>query len=322
MAPRSKAGRVAADFTRWLPANGSWEHDQALHTTYRGLRSPDRNAGLLLAPPELKLTRGAISVTVQLQPDAKQSQARLLLGRDTREGSYITAGVGGHNARYVIEAWEPEQGYQRPIALTGAVPEEWEPNLRLKVSVQSRALMLEVNGVEVLPGEMPYRLRPAHQIGLFAWGEPPVRFEDLHVGRESPEAFVAIPFDGYDDLYERVIAPLDGLAAPVRGDTKRGPGRITEQIEHDIDDADLLIAEVSDLNPNVLFEAGYAMALKKPLVLLAKEGTELPFDVHAYRCVRYEPTPEGLEDAARELALEVKAALEQVRTRPGGAHAQ
>jgi hypothetical protein len=64
------------------------------------------------------------------------------------------------------------------------------------------------------------------------------------------------------------------------------------------------------------------MALAKRVMQLAKQGTELPSGVHAYRRVRYDPAPQGLDNAAGELALGVEAALEQARTRPGGTHVQ
>ncbi len=306
---------TVADFTTWLPWHAKWDRDEDGRITYLGPQEGSRDAGIIIAPADLWLSRGEVSVTIKLEPSAREAQARLLLGRD-KDGAYITVGIGGYGVSYVLEAWEPEHNHQRPIELARSLLDEWPPDQRLSVTVQSRMLTMDVNGVPVISREIPYRLSRAHQLGLFAWGDARIVFEDLRIAREPAEAFVAIPFKGHDDIYEKVIKPIEKqLANPIRGDTKAGPGKITDQIETDIDDADLLIAEISALNPNVFYEAGYAVALGKPVIYLANEATELPFDVHAYRCVRYEATPDGLAVAAKKLAGEVKAALEQARTR-------
>jgi hypothetical protein len=58
-------------------------------------------------------------------------------------------------------------------------------------------------------------------------------------------------------------------------------------------DSDVVIAEVSPANPNVFYELGYAHALDKPTVLLARRGGELPFDISGYRVIFYDDTIGG-----------------------------
>lgn len=43
--------------------------------------------------------------------------------------------------------------------------------------------------------------------------------------------------------------------------------------------AAFVIADLTELKQNVFYELGYAKGLKKPVIVTAKEGTELPFDV-------------------------------------------
>jgi hypothetical protein len=45
--------------------------------------------------------------------------------------------------------------------------------------------------------------------------------------------------------------------------------------------SDVFIAAMDDLNPNVLFELGYALGAGKNVLLLRSEGTKVPFDVAA-----------------------------------------
>jgi hypothetical protein len=55
-------------------------------------------------------------------------------------------------------------------------------------------------------------------------------------------------------------------------------------------------------NPNVYFEVGYALVMKKPTILLARKGTSLPFDVAGFRVLFYEDSIGGkgkLEEGLR-----------------------
>jgi nucleoside 2-deoxyribosyltransferase len=58
-----------------------------------------------------------------------------------------------------------------------------------------------------------------------------------------------------------------------------------------IKEADLIIADVSKSNPNMLYELGFAHALRKPTVLLlsTEEMGDIPFDVAAYQMISYDP---------------------------------
>jgi hypothetical protein len=55
--------------------------------------------------------------------------------------------------------------------------------------------------------------------------------------------------------------------------------RIVPRIETGIRNSAFVIADVSDLTPNVFYELGYAKGLGKQVIVTAKRGTPLPFDV-------------------------------------------
>lgn len=296
-------------FHRWLAVHGNWDHESADPATYLGLQPPDRDPGLLVAPADHALTRGRLATTVHLPTDEGGAQARILLARDPDDRGYISAGLGGHNARYVIEAFEPRHGLLRPLALSEHPPQAWDAAIPIAVHVEGRRLTLHVADILVLSAQMPRALRPSDQLGLFAWAERPVVFEGFEARPQPACVFVAMPFKGYEEPYAEIIGPMGDLARIVRGDNRSGPGSITAQIERDIQEADVVVAEVTATNANVFFEVGYAMAIGKPVILLARRGRKLPFDVNAYRCVYYEPTPEGRARVVPALAEELKAAL-------------
>jgi nucleoside 2-deoxyribosyltransferase len=106
----------------------------------------------------------------------------------------------------------------------------------------------------------------------------------------STLCFVMIPFaERYDRVYRELIAPAiadTGLTA-VRADEISAQGFIMEQIRAAIQQSRLCIADVSDRNPNVLYELGFAQAANKPVVIIANELTGLPFDIAGMRIIRY-----------------------------------
>jgi tetratricopeptide (TPR) repeat protein len=66
-------------------------------------------------------------------------------------------------------------------------------------------------------------------------------------------------------------------------------GVITKEFFQQLYKADLVIAEISSVSPNVYYELGVRMALRKSAtILLALEGTELPFDLKNIRVIFYQ----------------------------------
>ena len=74
---------------------------------------------------------------------------------------------------------------------------------------------------------------------------------------------------------------------------------MTLSILDGIREADLIIADVSHQNPNVLYEMGFAHALRKPTILLfdIKSGSSLPSDLAGLQYITYDPANfRGLAD--------------------------
>lgn len=63
--------------------------------------------------------------------------------------------------------------------------------------------------------------------------------------------------------------------------------RILDRIYNQIAKADLIIADMTDRNPNVFYEVGYAHALGKTTVLLTSKADDIPFDLKHFPHIVY-----------------------------------
>lgn len=104
--------------------------------------------------------------------------------------------------------------------------------------------------------------------------------------------FVMMPFapplGGY---YAAVFEPAIVKAGltPIRADDELfGTGKIIDQIWRGINGSKVLVAELTNRNPNVFYELGLAHALNKPVVLVSSNETDVPFDLRHIRVIYYD----------------------------------
>ena len=59
-------------------------------------------------------------------------------------------------------------------------------------------------------------------------------------------------------------------------------GNLVASIIRDLNDAYVVIADLTDQNPNVFYELGVRHSLKNRTILLAQDRDDIPFDLKAY----------------------------------------
>jgi hypothetical protein len=103
-------------------------------------------------------------------------------------------------------------------------------------------------------------------------------------------AFVLMPFsEKFSDVYELGIKPacIDAGAYCERVDEQIFVESILDRIYNQISKADLIISDMTDRNPNVFYETGYAHALNKRVILVTQNTEDIPFDLKHYPHIIY-----------------------------------
>ena len=119
-------------------------------------------------------------------------------------------------------------------------------------------------------------------------------------GDSNLHCFVIMPFrernEGrpkgfFEEVLRSIIAPAGKKAGFIVTTANRdGSDVIQSTIVNNLLDADLVVADLTEHNPNVLFELGMRMAFDKPVALIRSKGTGQIFDVdNMLRVYDYDP---------------------------------
>ena len=123
--------------------------------------------------------------------------------------------------------------------------------------------------------------------------DPTVSDRLRSVGYDSqskPHIFVAMPFaEEMDDVFHYGIQGAVNAAGFLceRADLSSFTGDVLDWVKNRIASSALVIADLSDANPNVYLEVGYAWGCGRPTVLLVRDTAHLKFDVRGQRCLPY-----------------------------------
>jgi hypothetical protein len=172
-----------------------------------------------------------------------------------------------------------------------------EREYRLRIALDGQRVQIYVDDVKVIDYDRLTTSGSGTGIGLFVFrGSVEALFGPMAVDDRRPNAFIAMQFsDINNEVYRDAIRPLVEEIGydPIRVDDISQPGIILNDIWAQLTEASVVIAEVTEANPNVYYEVGIAHALRKPTILLAQRTTKLPFDLGPHRCIFYDNTIAG-----------------------------
>ncbi len=94
----------------------------------------------------------------------------------------------------------------------------------------------------------------------------------------------------------------------IRADDIDDPGLISDQVITLVTEADLVVADLNEKNPNAFYELAIRHMEEKPIIHMNKDKQKIPFDVQDFRAIDYNiDWPQSEEHARQELAKQVRA---------------
>ena len=104
----------------------------------------------------------------------------------------------------------------------------------------------------------------------------------------KPIVFVIMPFkEDILALYEKLKSDFENNFAFTNAGDLDNQQNILQDIVEGIYQADIVIADLTGLNPNVFYELGLAHAMNKKVIIISQDLDELPFDIKSYRAIEY-----------------------------------
>lgn len=124
--------------------------------------------------------------------------------------------------------------------------------------------------------------------------------------------FIIMPFSKqFNELYEDSILPSvekNNLNC-VRADEIYDIRPIMSDIWTSTCKSKIIISDLTNKNPNVLYETGIAHTIGKDVILLTQTMEDIPFDLRHLRVIKYEFTPRGVQKLENDLQQMIKSIL-------------
>src|SRR3954447_20347699 len=115
----------------------------------------------------------------------------------------------------------------------------------------------------------------------------------------------------------RVIYETTVRAAANAGFRARQPANfldpdldVAQDLKSTIADVNLIVCDVTNSNPNVMYELGYAHALNKPSIIIGQSFETVPADLSGLDFIRYGTDPTDISDLHDRLVTSMIAANE------------
>jgi hypothetical protein len=308
---RSLTGAIAnGEFTvatasgiEYAELNDKWNVDRVAYI----YKSPiEGRQGLIFNQPARDGSISAqITVAESKSLQKRESMCAAIVVRYQNRADYYFAGVGGFNGRYFLA--KRVNGNPELIAKVGKRESlELGQPYTVQIRFVGNQLTLSHNGVtQISVLDNKFSSGPW---GFHTWRTQAI-FERISVDVATPSCFVIMPFaSDFNDVYKVIGKTVAKHAFHcIRADERYVTGPIIEDALDQIERADLIVADFTGRNANVFYEAGYARALRKPVIQIAQSVSDLPFDVQHLRTFPYSTKILGDRKLARDLSEAIRA---------------
>jgi len=126
-----------------------------------------------------------------------------------------------------------------------------------------------------------------------------------HVTGGRRYCFVVMSYHEGFAFFKRIrdiVGEETGFECIRADDIPRSGEDLRDKIHAAIDNAVLVVADISKPSPNIYYEVGYSAARGRPMLLLARQNVKIPTDLAGLEVIRYIDTSEGIprfEDTLR-----------------------
>jgi uncharacterized protein (TIGR02996 family) len=115
----------------------------------------------------------------------------------------------------------------------------------------------------------------------------------------------------YRGVYQSILAPaaIEAGYTPKRSDIEGAPGSITLDIVRDLADSDIVIADITEGNPNVFLEIGIRHVMRKSgtvHVVDKRYADAIPFDLRNYRAIEYSVNLADIPEVIKSIVAAIR----------------
>ncbi len=213
-----------------------------------------------------------------------------------------------HGAGYGLDVAESLRsmifGFQQGLA-TSPLPQLEKIIFVERNSRRCELLQTLLEGVEIVTAA--HAANPGHPTSAAATATLKVGDKPAAEPAERRSVFVAMPFvEESEDVYQFGIYSTIRRCGYIceKVDESVFSGNIVDRIMDGIRKAEFIIADLTMERPNVYLEVGYAWGMKKPVLLVAREGQRLHFDLSHHKCLFYK-TIGKLAESLEKTVLEM-----------------
>ncbi len=140
------------------------------------------------------------------------------------------------------------------------------------------------------------------------------------MSEDRKRCFVIMPFsqttdehteDYWTKHHERFLKPLIEECQLEAHRSTALRGDITRQIILDLIESSVVVADLTDANPNVYWELGVRQSFMHGTITIAQEGTKLPFDISSKGTLFYDSTHLNEDDFRKGFRAAIEDCLER-----------